>query len=90
MIGDRHVDGNALGGLLHDLFGREMTGETVCCGVCDTIGPLGSVVAYREAPGTVVRCLNCGSVLLVAVALPGRVRLSLEALRWVEVTLDEA
>lgn len=90
MIGDRHVDGNALGGLFHDLFGREMTGETVCCGVCDATGPLGSLVAYREAPGAVVRCLNCGSVLLVAVALPGRVRVSLEALRWVDVTLDEA
>ena len=41
MIEDVHVDGNAIGGLLHDLFGREMTGEIGCCGNCGATNPSG-------------------------------------------------
>ena len=52
------VDGNAIGGLLIDVFGTEMTAASSTCAVCG---------ARRRAPGTVVRCRTCGSVLMVLV-----------------------
>jgi DNA-directed RNA polymerase subunit RPC12/RpoP len=82
---DRHLDGNAIGGLLQELFGREMTQELGCCGNCGAISLMGETVVYLEAPGSVVRCPACGSVLLVAVALPTSVRGTVDALRWIDL-----
>jgi hypothetical protein len=84
MTGDTHVDGNALGSLLIDLFGREMTDARGCCAGCGAVNALGALIAFTRAPGDVLRCPGCGTVVLVAVALPGGVRVSLVALRWVE------
>ena len=70
MTSDAHLDGNALGALFHDVFGREMTDERACCATCGSVGPLGSVIAYRQAPGDVLRCSTCGTVIMVVVASP--------------------
>ena len=85
MTDERHLDGNALAGLFRDLFGQEMTDQRGCCDACGTITPLGAVMVFREAPGDVVRCRNCGTVVLVAVPVPAGVRVSFESLRWIEV-----
>jgi Family of unknown function (DUF6510) len=84
MTSDAHVDGNALGGVLIDVFGREMTDARGCCAECGTVNAMGALIAYTRAPGDVLRCPACDSVVLVAVAMPGRVRVSFGALRWVE------
>lgn len=85
MTGDAHLDGNSLGALFRDLFGQEMTDRRACCDVCGAINPLGTAHVYRDAPGDVVRCSNCGTVVLVAVVVPTGVRISFRALRWVEL-----
>jgi hypothetical protein len=85
MTADARLDGNALGALFHDLFGREMTDERACCDACGAIGPLGSAMVYRDAPGDVLRCPSCMSVLLVAVSLPTGLRVTFQSLRWVEI-----
>ena len=59
------VDGNAIGGLLHELFGREMTGAGCVCGNCGAARPVAKLAVYLQAPGTVVRCRTCESVLMV-------------------------
>ncbi|HEX2370583.1 MAG TPA: DUF6510 family protein [Acidimicrobiia bacterium] len=84
MSNDDHLDGNALGGLLIDAFGREMTDARGCCNVCGAVNAMGALMAYTRAPGNVMRCPNCSSVVLVAVRLPATVRVSFAALRWVE------
>jgi uncharacterized Zn finger protein len=61
------VDGNAIGGLLSDIFGAEMTAATSICGTCGASRPVAELVVYRRAPGTVARCRICGSVLMVFV-----------------------
>jgi hypothetical protein len=61
------VDGNAIGGLLIDVFGTEMTAASSTCAVCGTRRPVAELVVYRRAPGTVGRCRTCGSVLMVLV-----------------------
>jgi hypothetical protein len=80
-----HLDGNALGGLLRDVFGREMTDQRGCCDMCGVVNPLGAAMVYRDAPGDVVRCSNCQSVVLVAVPGPTGIRISFGSLRWIEI-----
>ena len=61
------LDGNAVGGLLIDVFGGEMTAAGTICGKCGASQPVAELVVYRRAPGTVVRCRTCDSVLMVLV-----------------------
>jgi hypothetical protein len=61
------VDGNAIGGLLIDVFGIEMTAADSTCGNCGASRPVAELVVYQRAPGTVVRCRTCGNVLMVFV-----------------------
>jgi len=88
MTGDRHVDGNAIGGLLIELFGREMTDQVGCCDHCGAVNPLGAVHVYVDAPGTIIRCPSCESVLIVIVEKPSGVRVSFEQIRWLETRTD--
>jgi len=59
------LDGNAIGGLLQEVFGTEMTGAPSVCGNCGDARPVAELVVYLQAPGTVVRCRTCDSVLMV-------------------------
>ncbi len=61
------VDGNAIGGMLIEVFGAEMTAASSTCGTCGASRPVAELVVFRQAPGTVVRCRTCGSVLMVLV-----------------------
>jgi Family of unknown function (DUF6510) len=61
------VDGNAIGGLLIDVFGTEMTAASATCASCGTSRPVAELVVYQRAPGVVVRCRTCGSVLMLLV-----------------------
>jgi Family of unknown function (DUF6510) len=61
------LDGNAIGGLLLEVFGVEMTTATGVCGSCGAAGEVATLVVYLQAPGAVVRCRSCGGVLVVIV-----------------------
>jgi ribosomal protein L40E len=61
------VDGNAIGGLLQEVFGAEMTSAASICRSCGASRPVGELAVYVRAPGTVVRCRSCDSVLMVFV-----------------------
>jgi Family of unknown function (DUF6510) len=74
------VDGNAIGGLLIDVFGTEMTTASSTCGTCGASRPVAELVVYRRAPGTVVRCRTCGSVLMVFVKTHGMTSVDLTGL----------
>ncbi len=58
------LDGNALAGLLHELFDVEMTVAPVECATCERLGELGSLWAFAESPGYVLRCPGCQNVIL--------------------------
>jgi hypothetical protein len=74
------VDGNAIGGLLHEVFGTEMTGAPSVCGNCGDARPVGELAVYVQAPGTVVRCRTCDSVLMVFVTAHDRTCVDLQGL----------
>jgi len=59
------LDGNAIAGLLHEVFGTEMTSAIGTCASCGATGPLAECVVYLRAPGTVVRCRRCTGLLIV-------------------------
>jgi uncharacterized Zn finger protein len=61
------LDGNAIAGLLHDVFSSEMTTATGTCGTCGRASVVAELVVYVQAPGTVVRCPACGTIMMVFV-----------------------
>jgi hypothetical protein len=65
------VDGNAIGGLLIELFGTDMTAAVGTCGACGTAGPVAEMAVYQARLGTVVRCRACDHVLMVFVEVRG-------------------
>ena len=90
MTSDAHVDGNAIGGALMEMFGREMTDVRGRCAACGEINRLGALIVYDRAPGHVARCPRCDAVILVAVERPTGIRFHFTALRWVDrVPWDE-
>lgn len=66
------VDGNAIGGLLHEVFGTEMTNAGSVCASCGAAHKVAELVVYLRAPGTVVRCRSCDSVVMVFVTIGDR------------------
>jgi hypothetical protein len=59
------LDGNAIAGQLHEIFGAEMTTAVGTCATCGTSAQVAETVVYLNTPGTVVRCRNCLSLLMV-------------------------
>lgn len=75
------LDGNAIGGVLDEIFGAEMTVAVGVCGSCGSTGPVAEAHVYMRAPGIVVRCSQCESVLLKIVQADSRTWLDLSGTR---------
>ena len=71
------LDGNAIGGLLGEIFGAEMTTASRVCLTCGARGVVAEVHVYVRAPGIVVRCPGCEGVLMRIVRSPDRTWLHL-------------
>jgi hypothetical protein len=78
------LDGNAIAGLLVDVFGAETTTSRGTCGSCGASGPVGELAVYLRAPGTVVRCRACDNVLMVFVEVRGVTCVDLRGLAALE------
>lgn len=74
------LDGNAIGGLLMDVFGADMTTARGTCATCGAAGPVAELVVYLRVPGTVVRCRTCESILMVFVEGHGAIGVDLTGL----------
>ena len=83
------LDGNAIGGVLAEIFGTEMTIAVGVCGSCGSTGPVAELHVYLRAPGIVVRCPGCESVLLKIVRSERRAWLDLSGLRTLELDLAD-
>jgi Family of unknown function (DUF6510) len=77
---DDVVDGNAIGGMLIEVFGTEMTTAVGTCGSCGTAGQVAELAVYRPGLGTVVRCRSCDNVLMVFVQIRGVTCVDLQGL----------
>jgi Family of unknown function (DUF6510) len=83
------LDGNALGGLLQDVFGTDMTAAQATCATCGATGPVAETMAYLRGPGTVVRCRNCTSLLMVITHIQGLNCVDLEGLAALDVNQSQ-
>jgi len=83
------LDGNAIAGVLAEIFGTEMTVAVSVCGSCGSTGPVAELHVYLRAPGIVVRCPGCESVLLRIVRSERRTWLDLSGLRTLELDLAD-
>ena len=79
------LDGNGAAGRLSEVFALELTGAHGRCDGCGNVAALGEARAYVDAPGLVVRCRNCDSVLLVLVRSDDRYWLGVQGLTWLEL-----
>jgi hypothetical protein len=65
MDGDEgRLDGNAMGGILGEIFPFEMTVATTLCDNCGATEPVGKQPVYADAPGMIMRCVHCDNVLI--------------------------
>jgi hypothetical protein len=82
------LDGNAIGGLLLEVFGTEMTTATGVCAHCGAAGQVAELVVYLQAPGVVARCRSCASVVMVLVDVRGIRCVDLRGLASLEAAPD--
>jgi hypothetical protein len=81
----RRVDGNALGGVLSEVFAADLTMATTTCAGCRGMAPLAVLHVYLDAPGAVARCPGCGVVQLRLVSNETRTWLDLTGIRVLEI-----
>jgi len=62
---DTALDGNAMGGLLNEIFSTEMTTAVGICAFCGTARQLAEAIVYFRSPGAIMRCRTCTAVLLM-------------------------
>ena len=83
------LDGNSVAGLLHEIFGTEMTTALGTCGSCSVDEPLGAMHAYRSA-GVVLRCPHCNHMLVKIVDSETATWISSTGVRTLRIPKQEA
>ena len=74
------LDGNAVAGLLQELFAADMTNAIGSCAACHATDPLGAINVYRGA-GIVLRCPHCDNTLAAIVRGERRVWITFQGIR---------
>jgi Family of unknown function (DUF6510) len=78
------LDGNAVAGLLQEVFAAEMTTAIGTCGSCGVGGPLGAARVFRGA-GVVLRCPQCDNALVTIVRSDLDIWISLVGVRVLKI-----
>ncbi len=58
------LDANAVAGIFQEIFGVEMTAAPTECAHCGAEGEMGTLLAFTQAPGIVLRCPACENVMV--------------------------
>ena len=74
------LDGNAVAGLLQEVFAAEMTTAIGSCATCHATEPVGAIHVYRGA-GIVLRCPHCDNTLAAIVRGERRVWITFQGIR---------
>lgn len=81
----RHVDGNALGGMLSEVFIADLTMATTTCAGCRRVSAFAVLDVFLDAPGAVARCRSCGAVQLRLVRTGTSTWLDVSGIRALEI-----
>jgi hypothetical protein len=71
---EMRLDGNAAGGMLREVFAREMTAALATCTGCGRVGPVGALLEYGQPTGLILRCPTCDTAMLRIVSARGWLR----------------
>lgn len=82
----RMLDGNAVAGLLQEVFAVEITTAVGTCAGCGASEPVGAVHVF-EGAGVALRCSHCDSALVKIVKDGSRVWVGFPGLRTLEVAV---
>ena len=85
-VEEMKLDGNAIGGLLIEVFGRDLTGSMGVCASCGARGDVATLDVYMRAPGIVGRCRSCEAVMLKIVRSESRIWLDLSGTGTLEIS----
>jgi Family of unknown function (DUF6510) len=83
---DLTLDGNAIAGPLRDIFSLDITMARATCAGCGAADHVGALPAYVNAPGLVIRCPGCDTVLMRLVQAEHRFWLDLSGMVSLEFT----
>jgi hypothetical protein len=86
-IEEMRLDGNAVAGLLGDVFAVEMTAALVSCAHCGATGAIAALQVYTHAPGVVLRCPGCTDVIMRFARVRGRMAVDLHGVGRLEVSV---
>jgi Zn finger protein HypA/HybF involved in hydrogenase expression len=78
------LDGNAVAGLLQEVFAVEMTTALGTCGNCGATDAVGATHVYRGA-GIVLRCPHCDSALVTIVKSDTQMWMGFPGVRMLQV-----
>ena len=68
-MAETHTDGNAMAGVLREIFVGELTAAQRACQSCGARNAIGAHRLYRGA-GLVLRCPSCGDVAASVAEVP--------------------
>jgi len=85
-IDERTLDANAVAGMLEEIFGTDMTVADSKCAGCGREAEMGTLLAYTSAPGVVLRCPVCNTVMVRMVATPRGTLVEARGLAYVRLT----
>ncbi len=80
------LDGNAMAGLLREVFADDMTTAIGTCGRCGAREAMGSAHAYQGA-GMVLRCSHCDHALVKLVRSDTRIWIGFPGIQTLELAV---
>lgn len=78
------LDGNAIAGLLQEVFGTEMTANPAQCAYCSKVNMLGALLLFGGAMGCVLRCPGCEEMMMRIVARRETIWLDMQGMSWLQ------
>jgi hypothetical protein len=84
------LDGNAVAGVLYEIFGVEMTASPTQCASCGHEGEVATLLAFTQSPGVVLRCPACEQAMLRIVRTPDAIYLDARGAVYIRLALPTA
>jgi Zn finger protein HypA/HybF involved in hydrogenase expression len=81
------LDGNAVAGMLQEVFAVETTTAMATCGGCGAVTPMGATHVYRGA-GYVLRCPGCDNVMVTLIEGDARMWMGFPGIRTLQIAVD--
>ena len=83
------LDANAIAGLLFEIFGVEMTASPTECANCGNEAEIGTLLAFTQGPGIILRCSACENVVLRIVQTPDAIYLDARGAVYLRLARDK-